>query len=86
MHLGSPQCDDSEASGLCVCQRSQHMSSDYHTTKHPDLTDKQAVYGAGMATTWRCLGCGIGRPLQGSRGAGIRKRCAQCVETAKAKA
>jgi len=55
------------------------MSSDYATSKHPDLTATQVKYGGGVATTWRCLGCGIGRPLLGSRGAGVRKRCAACV-------
>ena len=59
------------------------MSSDYVSSKHLDLTASQLVLGVGAVTTWRCLGCGIGRSLLGSRGAGIRKRCAVCLETAR---
>lgn len=35
--------------------------------------------GTGIPARWRCLHCGQVRSMTGSRGAGIRKRCAQCV-------
>lgn len=37
--------------------------------------------GAGLAMTWRCIGCGISRgSTLGSKGAGVMKRCKPCVE------
>ena len=36
--------------------------------------------GIGSAHTWRCMGCGVSRSTTaGSKGAGVKKRCAVCV-------
>ena len=35
--------------------------------------------GVGMASTFMCLGCGGRRMVLGSKGAGVRRRCAHCV-------
>lgn len=36
--------------------------------------------GPGMLPTWHCLGCNQKRVVLGSRGVGVRKRCAVCVQ------
>ena len=41
--------------------------------------------GMGMMIRWHCFGCGQSRPTLGSKGAGIHKRCLQCLEKRKAK-
>ena len=46
----------------------------------PDVPFK--VGGGGMPHTWQCMGCGQTRLSTGSRGTGIRKRCAHCVAKA----
>lgn len=38
--------------------------------------------GPGLATTWLCMGCKLPKRTSGSRGKGLAKRCAQCVEAA----
>ena len=35
--------------------------------------------GMGMAIIWRCFGCNQSRQTLGSNGAGVHKRCKQCV-------
>ena len=35
--------------------------------------------GMGMAIIWRCFGCSQSRQTLGSKGAGVHKRCKQCV-------
>lgn len=35
--------------------------------------------GMGIEPLWRCMGCNKDRPSLGSRGKGVRRRCAQCV-------
>ncbi len=35
--------------------------------------------GMGIEPLWRCMGCNKDRPSLGSRGAGVRRRCAQCI-------
>lgn len=35
--------------------------------------------GGGLAMRWKCMGCNQVRDTLGSRGAGVRKVCAQCV-------
>jgi hypothetical protein len=54
-------------------------SSVYSST--PDVTAKQPAPGPGVSITFQCLGCGHKRSTGGSRGAGIFKRCAPCVES-----
>jgi hypothetical protein len=44
-----------------------------------DLTTKQLAPGAGVPLAWRCMGCDQVRSMAGSRGAGLRKRCAACI-------
>ena len=59
------------------------MSSDNNINRHTDVPWRPA--GIGQAMTWRCIGCVISRGTTlGSKGAGVRKRCATCV-AAKAK-
>ena len=51
---------------------------------HTDAPWKPA--GPGQAIGWRCMGCNQSRSTTlGSKGAGIRKRCAACVAAAAAK-
>ena len=58
------------------------MSSDIKNLR-PDAPWRSAGIGLGMG--WRCMGCNVSRSSTlGSRGAGIKKRCAVCV-AAKAK-
>lgn len=45
----------------------------------PDLTSRARASGAGLAITWRCMGCNMNRPILGSTGLGLRKRCGACV-------
>lgn len=59
------------------------MSKNYSTAS--DVTSKQPAHGPGLQSMWRCMGCNVTRPNLGSRGAGVRKRCASCLE-AKGKA
>ena len=41
--------------------------------------------GIGQAMTWRCIGCQQARGTTlGSKGAGVKKRCGQCVAKKKA--
>ena len=50
--------------------------------RNSNVTDKTAVNriaGAGVPMRWRCLHCSQVRDILGSRGAGIRKKCAVCV-------
>jgi hypothetical protein len=35
--------------------------------------------GTGLPTTWYCMGCSTPRPVAGSRGVGIFRRCVHCV-------
>ena len=43
--------------------------------------------GLGQGVTWRCLGCNQHRySTLGSKGAGVRKRCAVCVAAKQARA
>ena len=52
-------------------------SADNHNTPQ-DV--RYAPVGMGHHVTWSCLGCGQPRfTTAGSRGKGIKKRCAQCV-------
>ena len=42
--------------------------------------------GIGSAHTWRCMGCNVCRStMAGSRGAGVKKRCAVCVAAKQAR-
>ena len=42
--------------------------------------------GLGHSVTWRCGGCHQNRTsTAGSKGAGVRKRCKECVAAAEAK-
>lgn len=50
-----------------------------------DSTAKQAPMAPGLQIRFSCLGCGKSRNPSGSRGAGIKRRCAQCVASAEAK-
>ena len=43
----------------------------------PDVSFRPA--GVGMAATFMCLGCGGLRLIRGSKGNGVRRRCAGCV-------
>ena len=50
--------------------------------KYSGTTDKtmtQRVAGPGVAMRWKCLHCEQVRDYLGSRGVGIKKRCAVCV-------
>ena len=44
-----------------------------------DRSMRPRQMGAGVPAKWRCMGCDQVRGMTGSRGAGLRKRCAQCV-------
>ena len=53
------------------------MSSD---TAHGTHTDVRFVaVGVGLDIRMRCMGCGLARTTQGSKGKGIRQRCGVCV-------
>ena len=41
--------------------------------------------GLGQHSLWRCMGCHQNREAAGSKGVGIRRRCAQCVAKKEAK-
>ena len=45
----------------------------------PDVTAKQPASGGGLMTSWRCMGCNRTVPHLGSKGKGVRKRCAACL-------
>lgn len=55
------------------------MSNDDRNTPR-DVPFRPA--GAGLSPTWLCMGCGKRREGLGARGAGVRRRCAQCVAKA----
>jgi hypothetical protein len=57
------------------------MSDRLRTT--PDAPWRQP--GIGMTSTFKCMGCHQPRHAIGSRGAGVFKRCAQCLEKREAK-
>ena len=61
----------------CSARERASMSRNDDSTRPPDVHFRPV--GTGLVTTWRCLGCDLSRPTLGSRGLGIRKRCAQCV-------
>ena len=54
------------------------MSAQIHSTQR-DLTGKQTGAGPGLPHRWLCIGRNQVRSMVGSRGAGIRKVCAECV-------
>ena len=60
----------------------------YHSDNHnapSDVAFKPA--GIGSAHRWRCMGCNVSRSTTaGSKGAGVKKRCAQCVAAKQARA
>ena len=65
------------------------MSSDYHTTRLPDLTAKQSAYGAGMdmGIRWMCGHRGSATGARYRKIPGLKPiawRCAACVKAAKA--
>lgn len=43
----------------------------------PDVPFRQV--GIGLRPLWRCMGCDQNRPSEGSRGLGVKRRCAVCV-------
>lgn len=43
----------------------------------PDV--RWRTVGTGMCPTWRCMGCDKFRVSTGSRGVGVKRRCAVCV-------
>ena len=49
----------------------------------PDRPFRQV--GTGQHSLWRCMGCNQNREAAGSKGVGIRRRCAFCVAAAQAK-
>lgn len=49
------------------------------TSSVRDLTAKRNPGGGGTHATWLCMGCNTSRLNLGSRGAGVRRRCAHCV-------
>jgi len=55
------------------------MSSSIHS-RTADVTARQPAPGAGLMISFKCFGCGRDRGTLGSRGAGVWKRCATCVE------
>lgn len=59
------------------------MSSDQ---AHGTYTDVRFVaVGVGLDIRMQCLGCGKPRTTQGSKGRGIRLRCAVCVAAKEAR-
>lgn len=46
-----------------------------------DLSTSKTSGGPGIASRWLCMGCHLLKNTLGSRGAGVRKRCAACVES-----
>ncbi len=50
-----------------------------------DSTDKLRPEAPGMQIRFACMGCGQRRNPAGSRGQGVRRRCAQCLEQAQAR-
>jgi hypothetical protein len=44
-----------------------------------DKTAHQRIAGGGVPMRWQCFGCGQIKGLTGSRGAGVWKRCIDCV-------
>ena len=44
-----------------------------------DVSAKQPAPGGGSAHTRKCMGCNLSKSQQGSRGLGLRWRCAACV-------
>lgn len=54
------------------------MNSEYR--KQP-MSYPMRPPGVGMAHNWQCMGCGQVRfTTLGSKGVGLRRRCAKCVE------
>lgn len=47
------------------------------TDAHADAPWKPA--GTGLALRWSCMGCNTPRDPAGSKGAGLRRRCAACL-------
>lgn len=53
---------------------------DFFSTASKGFMDRPFVQiGIGMSRHFLCMGCHHTRPPLGSRGTGVRKRCAQCV-------
>jgi hypothetical protein len=52
-------------------------SGHYSTTS--DVTAVRNSGGGGMSISFQCMGCHQKRSTTGTRGTGLRKRCASCV-------
>ena len=53
------------------------MSAEHGYGNAPDVRFRDV--GIGLDIRWRCFGCNKTRPTLGSKGAGVFKRCVECV-------
>lgn len=51
----------------------------YRTSPEPDRSMQWHTGGTGLHSTWMCMGCHKPRLRTGSKGKGIKQRCAVCV-------
>lgn len=49
------------------------------TNRSEDLLKLGHVIGPGVALRWSCMGCSKPRDPAGSKGVGLRRRCAVCL-------